>query len=176
MFSIRLILWSHSLYSGNFSNFFLLNKCMNSWIYSSKYFEFIKYSFLLIFCCSLFVSSVGCSLYILDVNKMSWCCILHSVKHFVNHIVSIFQFTSRLCSANQLYPKNMSVPFNSMTSISILFTYPLISSSSGANIVIFLFLVLSVLKILNNLFIGSVLSLPVIYQFQYECILNQPVP
>ena len=119
-------------------------------MYFSKSFEFVRFSFLPISCCSLFVSSVSCNLHIIDVNKISWYCILHSVKYLVNHIVSVFQFTSRLYLTNQLYPKIMSVPFKSMTAMSILSIYPFISSSNSANLVISLFLVSFALKTLNN--------------------------
>ena len=128
VFSIRLILWSYSLYSGNFLNFFLLNKYVNSQIYSSKSFRFIRSSSLPISCCPLFVSSIDCNLCVLDMNSISWCCILHSFRHLVNCIVPIFQFMSGLCLTNQSYPKNMSMLFKYMTTVSILSICPLISS------------------------------------------------
>ena len=51
----------------------------------------------------------------------------------------------------------MSIPFKSITATSISFLCPLILTSSGTNYVTFLFLVLSALKILNNLSISSIL-------------------
>ena len=58
---------------------------------------------------------------------------------------------------NQSYPKNMFVPFKSVTIMSIFSVCPLISSSSSTNLVTSPFLVLSALKILNNQSISSVL-------------------
>ena len=78
------------------------------------------------------------------------------LQHFVNYIVSVFQFTSGLCLANQLYSKNMFILFKSITTILILSMYSLISSSSSTNLVASPFLVLSALKTLNNLSIGSI--------------------
>ena len=75
----------------------------------------------------------------------------------MNFIVPLFQSTSGLCFTNQSYPKNMSIPFKSVTAASIHSLCPLISTSSSANCVTSLFFVLSALKTLNNLFIGSVL-------------------
>ena len=34
--SVKLILWSYSCLSGSFLNFFLLNKCVNSWTYFGR--------------------------------------------------------------------------------------------------------------------------------------------
>ena len=79
--------------------------------------------------------------------------------HLVNHIVSLFQSTSGLCFTNQLYPKNMSILFKSMTAVSIYFLYLLIFTSSGTNCITSPFFILSVLKTSNDLSIGSILIL-----------------
>ena len=60
---------------------------------------------------------------------------------------------------NQLYLKNMSIPFKSITVALIFSMCLLISNSSGVNLVTSSFLVLSALKTLNNLFMGSILIL-----------------
>ena len=88
---------------------------------------------------------------------MFWYCVLYFFGHPVNYIVLLFQFTSRLCLTNQLYPKNMSIPFKSVTTMSIFSVCPLVFSSSGTNLITSLFLVLSALKTSNDLSIGSVL-------------------
>ena len=110
--SIRFILWSHFLHSDNFSNFFLLNKQINGWIYFSKSSEFIGSSSFPVFCCPLFLSSISCNLCILDIKDISWCCVLYSLRHIVNHIVLIFQFTSKLYLTDQSYSRNMPVLYN----------------------------------------------------------------
>ena len=79
----------------------------------------------------------------------------------------MFQFTSRLCLTNQLYPRNMSMLFKSVTAALICSMCLLISSSSSANYITSPFLVLSVLKILNNLSISFIL---IIYSFT-SCLL-----
>ena len=71
----------------------------------------------------------------------------------------MFQFTSGLCLTNQLYLRNMSMLFKSVTAISICSICLLIFSSSSTNLVTFPFLVLSVLKTSNDLSISSVLIL-----------------
>ena len=71
--------------------------------------------------------------------------------------VPVFQYISGLCLINQSYPKNMSIPFKSVTTVSICSLYLLISTFSSTNHVTFPFLILSTLKILNDLFIGFVL-------------------
>ena len=60
---------------------------------------------------------------------------------------------------NQLYSKNMSILFKSMTTVLIRSLCLLILTSSGANHVTSPFFVPSALKTLNDLFIGSVLIL-----------------
>jgi len=51
--SSRLISWSYSLISSSFSNFFLLNKWVNGWMYSNKSSRFVRsvswYAWTLIF-------------------------------------------------------------------------------------------------------------------------------
>ena len=57
--------------------------------------------------------------------------------------------------------------FKSITATLIFSVCLLISSSSNTNLITFLFLVLSILKTLNNLFIDSIL----IYSFFTNCLL-----
>ena len=152
--SIRFILWSHSHYSSSFLNFFLLNKWVNSWIYFSKSSGFIVSSSFLIFLLSYFLVSVACVLLVL--NLISWCFILQLPEYLVNHIVSFFQFTSGLCLTNQSCPRNISVPFKSITAASNYFLCLLISISKGAILVTSLFFVLSTLNTLNEKFIGFI--------------------
>ena len=52
---------------------------------------------------------------LLVLNSISWCFILQLPGHLVNFIVPFFQLISELCLTNQLWPKNMSVPFKSVT-------------------------------------------------------------
>ena len=61
----------------------------------------------------------------------------------------------------------MSVPFKSITTTSIYFLYPLISTSNSMNQVTSPFFVSSVLKTLDDLFIGSIL----IFSFFTSCLL-----
>jgi len=128
-------------------------------MYSGRSFGFVRSSIFLMSYCHLFWLSIGCNLLVLNVNNMFWYCILHSFVHSVNYIVPKFQFTSRLCLTNQSYPKNMTMLFKSVTVTSMCSLYSLISSSSGTNYITSPFLVLSVLKNSNDLFIGSVLIL-----------------
>jgi len=126
-------------------------------MYSRRSFRFVEFSSFLISCYPLFWLSVSYNLLVLDVNDIFWCCVLYFFGHFVNCIVSVFQFTSRLYLNNQLYFKNMSIPFKFITAILICSLYLLISTSSGVNHVTSPFLVLFTLKTLNDLFIGSAL-------------------
>ena len=98
--SSKLISLFYSLLSSNFSNFFLLNKCINSQMYSGKSSGFVWSSSFPISYCSLFMSSIGYILLVFDVNAMSWYWVLYSFKYIVNCIVILFQFTSELCFAN----------------------------------------------------------------------------
>ena len=85
----------------------------------------------------------------------------------MNHIVLLLQSTSVLYFTNQSYPRNMSMPFRSMTVASICSLCPLISTSSSATCVTSPFFVLSTLKTSNNLSIGSIL----IFSFLTSCLL-----
>jgi len=78
----------------------------------------------------------------------------------VNFIVSLFQSTFGLCFTNQLYPKNMFMPFRSVTAVLIHSLCPLITTSNSANLVTSPFFVLSALKTSKDLSIGSVLIFP----------------
>ena len=69
----------------------------------------------------------------------------------------MFQFTSGLCLTNQSYPRNMSMLFKFITIVSICFLCSLILTSNSVNLVTSPFLVLSTLKTLNDLSIGSIL-------------------
>ena len=132
---------------------------MNGQIYSDKSSRFVESVSLPISWCFLSVLSVGCNILVLDINKMFWCFVLYSFRHLVNHIVPLSQLTSGLCLTNQLYSKNMSMLFESMTTALIFSIYSLIPTFSGTNLVTSLFLVLFALNTLNDLFIGSVLIL-----------------
>jgi len=125
-------------------------------MYFIKSSRFVGSSSLPISCFLLSVSSISCSLYILNVNEMSWCYILYSLGYLANCIVLIFQFTSGLYLTNQLYSKNISVSFKSITAMLIFSVCLLISHSSGTNLVTSSFLVLSALKTSNYLFISSI--------------------
>ena len=118
-------------------------------MYSGRSFRFFGSSFFPIFYCPLFLSSVGYILLVFDINNISWYYVLHSFGHLINCIIPEFQFTSGLCLTNQSYPKNMSMPFKSMTTVSMCSLCLLICSSSSANLVTSPFLVPSVLKTLN---------------------------
>ena len=128
-------------------------------MYSGRSSKLVRSGSFSMFCCSLSWLSISYIFYVFDVNNMFWCCILHFFGYLVNCIVPKFQFTSGLCLTNQLYSKNMSILFKSVTAISIYSLCPLISSFSGTNYVISLFLGTSILKTLNDLFIGFVLVL-----------------
>ena len=71
----------------------------------------------------------------------------------------MFQFISKLYLTNQSYLKNMFMLFKSVTTMLIYSIYLLISSSSNMNLVTSPFLIMFVLKTLNDLSIGSVLIL-----------------
>ena len=98
---------------------------------------------------------------------MSWWFVLYVFEHLINHIISLLQSISGLCFTNQSYPKNMSMPFKSMTTTSICSLCPLIFTSNGANWVTSLFFVLSVLKTSNDPSMDSVL----IFSFLTSCLL-----
>ena len=162
--SIRLILWSYSYHFSHFLNFFLLNKCIKGQIYSRKSFGFVGSSFLLISYCSLSSVSIVCAL--LTLNIMSWYYVLYIFGHLVNHIVSIFQFTSRLCSTSQLYLRNMSVLFKLVTTMSIHSLCLLISTLNSTNCIISPFLVPSTLETSNAMSAGFIL----IHSFLTNCL------
>ena len=128
-------------------------------MYSGRFSRLVRSGSFSMFCCSLSWLSISYIFYVFDVNNMFWCCILHFFGYLVNYIVSKFQFTSGLCLTNQLYPKNMSILFKFVTVVLIYSLYPLISSFSSTNYVISPFLGTSILKTLNDLFIGFVLVL-----------------
>ena len=107
--------------------------------------------------CSLFWLSIGYNL--LFLNNISWSSVLWIFRHLINYIVSIFQFTSGLCLTNQLYPKNISILFKSVITALVCFLYLLILTSISIYYVTSLFLILSVLKTLNDLFMDSILIL-----------------
>ena len=69
---------------------------------------------------------------------------------------AIFQLTSRLCLTSQLWSKNISILFKSITAASSVSLCPLISISRGIIFVTSPFFVPSVLKTLNEKFIGLV--------------------
>ena len=123
-------------------------------MYFGRSSRFVGSSSLPISYCSLSCVSVACIFCVL--NDISQYCILHVFRHLVNHIVPEFQFISKLYLTNQSYPKNMSILFKSVIIVSIFSLFLLISTSSSVYHVTSLFLVLFVLKTLNNLFIGSV--------------------
>ena len=124
-------------------------------MYSGKSSGFIRSSSLPIFCCSFSVSSIGYNLHILNINEISQCCILYFLE-YLNCIVSFSQLTSGLCLTNQLYSKNIFMPFKFITTVSILFICLLISSFSGTNLVTSPFLIPSTLKTSNDLSISFV--------------------
>ena len=95
--------------------------------------------------------------YVLLVLKfMSWCFILQDSGYFVNCIVLFFQLISRLCLTSQLCPKNMSVLFKSVTTVSSCSLCPLILIYKDAILVTSPFFVLSVLNTSNKKLIGFI--------------------
>ena len=81
-FSVKLISWSHSRLSGSFSNFFLLNKYMNSWMYFGRSSGFVGLGSLSPPFDSSF--SFGSSLLDHGVNYIDLCSILQYSRHLVN--------------------------------------------------------------------------------------------
>ena len=149
--SIKLISWSHSRLSGSFSNFFLLNKCMNSWTYFGRSSGFVGSGSL----SPLFDFSFSFGSSLLDhrVNRIDLCSILQYPGHLVNYITPSFQSTSGLCSTSQLCPRNRSVSLISDTTISIcsMCLFELISRGTNSLIVFSPFLDPSELYMLNGL-------------------------
>ena len=131
-----------------------MTECVNGWMYLGKSFGFVISGSLPIFLLFYSLLSVACVLLVL--NLISWCFILQLSRHLVNCIIPFFQLTSGLCLTNQLYLRNMSILFKSITTASSCFLYLLISISRDAILVTSLFLVLFTLKTLNKKFIGFV--------------------
>ena len=104
--SVKFISWSYSHHSSNFSNFFLLNKCVKDQIYSGKSSKFILSGSFLILLLSCVVVSVAYVLLVL--NSISQYFILQLPEHLMNFIVPFFQLTSGLCLTSQSYPKTYS--------------------------------------------------------------------
>ena len=89
---------------------------------------------------------VPISLVCLELNRISLCVIVQFPGHLVNLMVPFLQLTSRLCLTSQSYPKNISIPFKSVTAASKVSLYPLISIFRGATLVISPFFVPSALN------------------------------
>ena len=104
----------------------------------------------------LFCSVISIAFVLLVLNLMSSCFIVQLPRYLVNLIVLFFQLTSGLCLTSQLYPKNMSVLFESVTVVSNCFLWPLILISRGATLVTSPFFVLFALKTSNEKLIGFV--------------------
>ena len=149
--SIKLISWSHSCLSGSFSNFFLLNKCVNGWIYFRRSSGFVRSSSLSPPFDSF--SSFGSSLLDHGVNRIDSCSVLQYSGHLVNCITSSFQSTSGLYSTSQSCPRNKFVFLISNTTVSIylMCLFELISRSTNSLIVFSPFLDPSELYTLNGL-------------------------
>ena len=152
--SIRFLLWSHSCHSSNFSNFFLLNKCVKGQMYPGKSSEFVLSSSFPILLLSCAIVSIAWVLLVL--NSISWCFILQLSGHLVNFIILFFQLTSGLYLTNQSWPKNISVSFKSVTAASSYSLCLLISISSSTTLVTSLFFIPSALKTSNKKFISLV--------------------
>ena len=148
---VKLISWSHSCLSGSFSNFFLLNKCINGWIYFRRSSGFVGSSSLSPPFDSS--SSFGSSLLDHGVNRIDLCSVLQCSGYLVNCITSSFQSTSGLCSTSQSCPRNKFVSLISNTTVSIclMCLFELISRSTNSLIVFSPFLDPSELYTLNGL-------------------------
>ena len=133
--------------TGSFSNFFLLNRCVNGQIYSSRSSGFVlSGSFPISPLSCVVVFFVSISFVLLVLNRMSSYFIVQFPGHLVNLMILFFQLTSRLCLTSQSCPKNISVPSRSVTAASRVSLCLLISISRGATLVTSLFFVLSALK------------------------------
>ena len=128
---------------------------MKGQMYSGKSSGFVRSSFFPISILSL--SCISVAYVLLALNSISWCFILDDPRHLVNSILPSSQFTSRLCLTSQSCPKNISVPFKSVTIAFKVSLCLLIFISSGAILITFPFLVPSVLNILNEKLTGFVL-------------------
>ena len=160
---VKFILWSYSHHSSNFSNYFLLNKCIKGQIYSGRFSGFVlssSFPISLLSCSIIFIICV-----LLVLNLISWCFILQLPGHLINFIVLFFQLTSGLCLISQLCPKNMSVLFRSVTATSSYFLCLLISISRGTTLVTSPFFVPSALKTLNE----KLISVVCIFFFLTSC-------
>ena len=124
-------------------------------MYSRRSFRFVRSDFLSISCCSLSCMSIACALLVLNIIFQYF--VLHVFRYFVNHIIPLFQFTSRLCLTNQPCPRNISMPFKSITTASNCSLCPLILILSDTNCVTSLFLVPSVLKNSNDISVNLIL-------------------
>ena len=149
--SVKLILWSHSHLSGSFSNFFLLNKYMNSWTYFGRSSGFVGLGSL----SPPFDSSSFFSNNYLNygINLIDSCSVLQCPGYLVNCITSSFQSTSGLCSTSQSCSRNKFVSLISNTTVSIclMCLFELISRSTNSLIVFSPFLDPSELYTLNGL-------------------------
>jgi len=96
--SVKLISWSYSHLSGSFSNFFLLNKCVNGWTYFGRSSGFVRSGSL----SPPFDSSsfFGSSLLDHRVNCIDSCSVLQCPGHLVNYMTPSFQSTSGLYSTS----------------------------------------------------------------------------
>ena len=105
-------------------------------MYSDKSSGFVLSGFFPISSLSYFLLSiVSVVLILLDLNYMSLCFIVQFPGYLVNLIIPFFQLTSGLCLTNQLCPRNMSIPFRSVTATSKISLCPLISISRDAILV-----------------------------------------
>ena len=93
---------------------------------------------------------------LLVLNSMSWCFILQLSRHLINFMVLFFQLTSRLCLTSQSCPRNISMPFKSITIASSCSMCPLTSISRDITLVTSLFFVPSVLNTSNEKLIGFI--------------------
>ena len=128
---IKLISWSHSRLSSSFSNFLLLNKCMNGWTYFGRSSGFVGLGSLSPPFDSS--SSFGSSLLDYGVNRIDSCSVLQCPRHLVNCMTPSFQSTSGLCSTSQSCPRNRSVSLISDTTASICSMCPFELISKGIN-------------------------------------------
>ena len=101
-------------------------------------------------------SVVSMAFVLLVLNLMSLCFIVQFPEHLVKLMVLFFQLTSGLCLTSQSCPKNMSVPFKSITATSNYSLWLLILISRNATLVTSLFFIPSVLKTSNEKLIGFI--------------------
>ena len=138
-------------------NFFLLNRYVKGWIYSSKSSGFVlSGSFLISLLSYSLLSIIFVALVLLELNCMFLCVIVQFPEHLVNLMVLFFQLISRLCLTSQLCPKNMSILSKSVTAASRVSLCPLISISRGTILIISPFFVLSTLNTSKEKSIGFI--------------------